>query len=321
VKPSPTSEHLAGRTPAGEWPPLPLDGWADTYATLHMWTQVVGKIRLACAPTQNHSWHVTLYPTPRGLCTGPIPDGPRTFEMHFDFIAHQLRVTVSDGSTAAVALEPISVAEFHRLVMEALSGLGIHVKIWTRPQEVERAVPFEQDFEHAAYDPDAALRHWQILTHTERVLQNFRSDFVGKVSPIHWFWGGFDLAHTRFSGRTAPTHPGGIPNMADRIAVEAYSHEVYSVGFWPGGPAVPEPAYYAYAYPEPDGFAEADVRPEGARYSEALREFILPYDAVRTSPDPDGALLAFARSTYDAAARLGNWPRDALERRPDPSTG
>ncbi len=312
--------HKIPRSPAPHWPPLPLDGWADTFATLHMWTQVVGKVRLARAPAQNHSWHVTLYLTARGLSTGPIPDGARTFEVLFDFIAHEFRVAVSDGTSASVALEPISVAEFHRRVMAALTGLGIHVHIWTQPQEVEPAVRFEEDQEHASYDADAAWRHWMILVQTERVLQSFRSTFIGKASPIHWFWGGFDLAHTRFTGRTAPRHPGGVPNMANRIAVEAYSHEVYSVGFWPGGPAVPEPAFYAYAYPEPEGFADARVLPEGAYYSTDLREFILPYEVVRTAPDPDAALLAFAHSTYEAAARLGGWPSEALERQPEPPT-
>jgi hypothetical protein len=309
-----TAGRAAHAEEGGSWPPLPLESWADTLATLHMWTQVIGKVRLAFAPMQNHWWQVVLHLTSRGLTTTAIPAGARTFQIDLDFIGHELRIEVSDGSSRAFPLAPMSVADFHHRLLADLSELGIEPHVWTRPQEVETAVPFDEDHHNASYDPDAAHRHWRILAHAERVLQTFRSDFLGKASPIHFFWGGFDLAHTRFSGRTAPRHPGGVPNMVDRIAVEAYSHEVYSVGFWPGSAAVPEPAFYAYVYPEPPGFPEAAVQPEGAVYSDALREWILPYDRVRLAADPDGALLAFARTTYEAGAELGRWPRAELER-------
>jgi hypothetical protein len=298
------------------WPPLPLREWEETYATLHMWSQVVGKVRLALAPQQNHSWHVPLYLTARGLTTSPIPAAGRTFEIELDFVSHELQVSVSDGARRAFPLEPMSVAEFHRRLMNALAELEIEVEIWTRPQEVEVAIPFEEDLTHASYDPDAAHRHWQILAQIERVLQSFREGFVGKTSPTHFFWGSFDLAHTRFSGRRAPCHPGGVPNLADHVVQEAYSHELHSLGFWPGGGPVEGPAFYAYAYPEPPGFSAAPIEPEGSYYFEPLKEFILPYDVVRSAADPDAALLAFARSTYAAAASLGGWPRGELETDP-----
>jgi hypothetical protein len=303
------------REVAGEqWPALPLAAWSDTLATLHMWTQVVGKVRLALAPMQNHWWQVPLYLTARGMTTSAMPAGRRTLQIDFDFISHQLQLAVSDGSFRVMPLAPHSVADFYRQLMYALDELGVAVRIWTTPQEVEVATPFEKDLAHASYDPEFARRHWQILSQIERVLQRFRTDFIGKSSPIHFFWGGFDLAVTRFSGREAPPHPGGVPNMADWVAREAYSHEVHSVGFWPGSEALREPAFYAYAYPEPVGFRDAAVVIEGAYYSTDLQEFVLPYESVRSSPDPDERILEFARSTYEAAATLGEWPRSALER-------
>jgi hypothetical protein len=298
-----------------QWPALPLEEWSDTFVTLHMWTQVVGKVRLALAPMQNHWWQVPLYLTARGMTTSAMPAGRRTLQIDFDFISHELQLMMSDASSRVMPLAPHSVAGFYRQLMYALEELGVPVRIWTKPQEVEVAIPFERDLENASYDPDFAWRHWQILSQAERVLQRFRSDFIGKCSPIHFFWGSFDLAVTRFSGREAPPHPGGVPNMADWIAREAYSHEVHSVGFWPGNKVLPEPAFYAYAYPEPEGFRDAPGMAEGAYYSDDLREYILPYEAVRSAPDPDGRILEFARSTYEAAATLGGWPRSAIERR------
>jgi hypothetical protein len=305
----------SGRVAAEQWPALPLAEWSDTLATLHMWTQVVGKVRLALAPMQNHWWQVPLYLTARGLTTSPMPAGRRTLQIDFDFISHQLQLAVSDGSSRVMPLAEHSVADFYRQLTYALEELEITVRIWTMPQEVEVATPFEKDLANASYDPDFAHRHWQILAQAERVLQRFRTDFVGKCSPIHFFWGSFDLALTRFSGREAPPHPGGVPNMADWIAREAYSHEVYSVGFWPGNKALPEPAFYAYAYPEPEGFRDAGLTTEGAYYHDELKEYVLPYESVRYAPDADERILEFARSTYEAAATLGRWPRLALERR------
>jgi hypothetical protein len=300
------------------WPSLSLEAWSDTCATLHMWTQIVGKIRLAQTTWTNHSWHVTLYLTSTGLTTSPIPYGTRTFEIAFDFVAHELRIITSDGGRGGVPLEPQSVATFHRRLMEALSALGIRVVIYGKPNEVAEAIPFDEDEVHRAYDPEYANRFWRVLVQADRVLKRFRARFIGKCSPVHFFWGAPDLAVTRFSGRPAPPHPGGIPNLPDRIAREAYSHEVSSVGFWPGGGPIAYPAFYAYAYPEPSGFPAAPVSPEGAFYSTDLKEFILPYDVVRTAPSPDDALLAFAQSTYEAAANLAKWDRSALERSEGP---
>ncbi|HXW06632.1 MAG TPA: DUF5996 family protein [Vicinamibacterales bacterium] len=296
------------------WPALPLDAWADTCATLHMWTQIVGKIRLAGSAFINHSWHTTLYVTSRGLTTSPIARGWRTFEIAFDFIDHQLIVTSSDGGVARLPLEPQSVAAFYSRVREALRGLGLEMRISAVPNEVPDAIPFARDETHRAYDAGSVARFWRILVQSDRVMKTFRGRFIGKCSPVHLFWGALDLAVTRFSGRPAPEHPGGIPNLPDRITREAYSHEVSSCGFWAGGGAVQYPAYYAYAYPEPAGFASAPVRPAGAFYSAELREFILPYDTVRQAEDPDGTLLEFLQSTYEAAADLGAWDRAALER-------
>ena len=299
--------------PREVWPSLPLEEWADTYATLHMMTQVVGKIRLARAPAVNHWWHVPLYVTARGLSTSAMPHGDRTFQIDFDFVDHALRIDVSDGGRRRIDLRSQPIADFYAEVMEALRGLGVPVGIWPRPVEVETAIPFDRDVQHATYEPEHAHRCWQVLRRADRALAEFRSGFVGKCSPVHFFWGSFDLAVTRFSGRRAPEHPGGIPNLADRVAREAYSRECSSCGFWPGSGAVQEPAFYAYAYPEPAGYPEHPVRPRDAYYSREMREYILPYEAVRRAPDPDRMLAEFFGSTYEAAAELGRWDRPELE--------
>jgi hypothetical protein len=281
-----------------------------------MWTQVVGKIRLAQASAINHWWHVALYVTARGLTTSPVPHGARTFAIEFDFNRHRLEITKSDGSARSFALEAYPVAEFYDRVVTALAELDLPVKIWTRPVEVESTIPFERDHEHAAYDPEQANRLWRILVQTDRVMQDFRGGFLGKASPVHFFWGSFDMAVTFFSGRRAPPHPGGIPNLGDWVTREAYSHECSSAGFWPGGGPVPEPVFYAYAYPEPDGYGSRPVEPEQAFYSAEMREFLLRYEDVRRSENPDRTLLAFFRSTYRATAELSGWDRPALEREP-----
>jgi hypothetical protein len=295
------------------WPELPYAAWQDTAQTLQLWTQIVGKIRLARTPWLNHSWHVTLYVTARGLTTSPIPDGARTFQIDFDFVDHVLWVRTSDGHFRQVVLKPMTVAEFYGDVLHALADLGITVKINGKPNEVPDAIPFAEDRAHASYDRDYANRFWRVLSASNEVFAQFRTGFLGKASPVHFFWGSFDLAVTRFSGRKAPRHPGGVPNLPDDVAQEAYSHEVSSAGFWPGGGAIDYPAYYSYAYPAPDGFASAPVRPPKAFFSKELGEFVLPYDAVRTAADPRAALLDFLQSTYDAAADLGKWDRAALE--------
>jgi hypothetical protein len=297
-----------------EWPALPLDDWRATYETLHLWTQVVGKTRLALAPTENHWWHVTLYVTPRGLTTSAMPAGGRTFAVDFDFIDHRLYVRASDGGVSVVPLVEQSVADFHAAYGAALRALGISAAIGALPNEVEVAIPFAEDRTHASYDADAAKRCWRVLVQADRVFKRFRGGFVGKSSPVHFFWGSFDLALTRFSGRRAPPHPGGAPNCPAYVMLDAYSHECSSAGFWPGGGAVAEPVFYAYAYPEPGGYRDRRVEPTAAYYSREMGEFILPYDAVRAAPDPDVVLLEFLRSTYEAAAELGNWDRAALER-------
>jgi hypothetical protein len=299
---------------AEAWPSLPLEEWSDTAATLHMWMQIVGKVRLVQSPWVNHSWHVTLYVTARGLTTSPIPHGDRSFEIDFDFVGHRLRVRSSDGREAGFPLEPQTVATFYARLMEQLATLGLPVKIYAKPNEIADAIPFAEDNTHRAYDRDYANRFWRILVQAERVLETFRARFIGKCSPVHVFWGAPDIAVTRFSGRTAPEHPGGIPNLPDWITREAYSHEVSSCGFWAGGGAIAYPSFYSYAYPEPPGFAQAPVKPEAAFYSNDLREFILPYDAVRESGDPDATLLEFLQTTYEAAANLARWDRAALER-------
>ncbi len=296
------------------WPGLPLEDWSETCATLHLWTQIVGKIRLVQSPWINHSWHVTLYVTATGLTTSPIPYGTRVFQIDFDFIARQLTVRSSDGVTGAIPLQPQSVATFYKRLMEEMDRLGLHVKIQVKPCEVADPIPFDQDETHCAYDAQYATRFWRILVQADRVFRQFRARFIGKCSPVHYFWGAPDLAVTRFSGRPAPLHPGGIPGLPDWVTREAYSHEVSSCGFWPGGGTVPYPAFYAYAYPEPEGFAVATVMPDAAFYSADFREFILPYEAVQKAESPDDMLLAFLQSSYEAAARLGKWDRASLER-------
>jgi hypothetical protein len=298
---------------AAEWPGLPYAAWKDTCQTLHLWTQIVGKIRLARTAWLNHSWHVTLYVSARGLTTSPIPDGTRTFQIDFDFIDHVLSVRTSDGQVREIPLAPMTVADFHAHLFRALAQVGIEVRINETPSEIADAVPFPEDRVHASYDRDYANRFWRVLLRSHEAFTHFRTGFLGKASPVHFFWGSFDLAVTRFSGRSAPRHPGGVPNLPDAVAQEAYSHEVSSAGFWPGGGAIDYPAYYSYAYPAPDGFAAARVRPDATFYSKDLGEFILPYDAVRTAPDPEAALMDFLQSTYDAAADLGHWDRAALE--------
>jgi len=298
------------------WPALPLEAWRDTYDTLHMWTQVVGKLALALSPLTNHYWNTALQITPRGLATLPLPVGRRLVTVTFDFVSHQLGVESSDGGHTTVSLEPRPVAEFYRLVMDALAGLDVRARIWTRPAEVPNPIRFEADTIHRSYDPAAAGAFLQVLVGIRRVLDPFRARFLGKTSPVHFWWGGFDLAHTRFSGRRAPLHPGGIPNLADTVTRESYSHECISMGWWLGGGSTPilEPAFYAYAYPEPPGCPDAVIAPVSAGYDLRMREWILPYEAVRRAPDPDAALLEFAQSTYQAAADLGRWERALLER-------
>jgi hypothetical protein len=295
-----------------DWPDIAYEAWAPTAATLHMWTQIVGKVRMALTPPVNHWWHVPLYVTGRGLTTSPVPWKGRSFEIAFDFIAHRLEVICSDGRIEALPLEPRSVADVYAWLMAALGRLGITVRIWTTPCEVPQPIAFEKDVLHRSYDPDAAQRFWRVLVHADRVLKQFRGRFIGKASPTHFFWGSFDLASTRFSGRSAPPHPGSEVLPAS-VSQEAYSHEVWSGGFWPGGQGA-EAVFYAYAYPEPAGFRDAAVRPGAASYETALGEFVLPYEAVRRSRAPDYALLNFFQSTYDAAADLGHWPRTALDR-------
>ena len=299
---------------AERWPELPYAAWKDTRDTLQLWTQIVGKIRLALTPWLNHSWHVTLYVTARGLTTSPIPYAGRSFQIDFDFIDHVLWLRTSEGHFRQLMLAPMPVAEFYADVMNALAELGIKVTINTMPNEIADCIPFDQDRTHKSYDRDYANRFWRVLLSANEVLAHFRTAFLGKVSPVHFFWGSFDLAVTRFSGRLAPRHPGGVPNLPDDVAQEAYSHEVSSAGFWPGGGGpVDYPAFYSYAYPAPDGFANARVKPAQAFFSKELGEFLLPYDAVRTASDPDEALMEFLRSTYAAAADLAAWDRKALE--------
>lgn len=298
---------------AADWPTLPLEGWQDTYATLHMWTQIVGKTRLASAPMENHWWQVALYVTPRGLTTSTMPAGARTFAVDFDFIDHALLLRTSDGAVRSLPLTARPVAEFYQAYRAMLHAANLDVKLMPVPVEVEVAIPFLEDRTHASYDPAAAQRCWRVLVQADRVLKRFRGRFRGKASPVHFFWGGFDLAATRFSGRPAPLHPGGVPNCPDYVMYEAYSHECSSCGFWPGNAALPEPAFYAYAYPAPDGFKDYPVaRP--AYFHDTLGEFVLPYEAVRTAASPDDLLLGFLQSTYEAAADLGHWDRAALER-------
>ena len=301
-----------------QWPSLPLEAWSDTYATLHLWTQILGKIRLTLSPWINHCWHVTLYVTARGLTTSSIPHGVRTFELDLDFIDHELTIRSSDGGRGGFPLQPQSVAAFYARLMDAMGRLDLPVRISRTPNEVAEPIRFDRDEVHRAYDPVSANRFWRVLVQADRVFKTFRGHFIGKCSPVHYFWGAPDLAVTRFSGRVAPEHPGGIPNLPDWITREAYSHEVSSCGFWPGGGAIDHAAFYAYAYPAPAGFADARVEPEQASFNKDLGEFILPYDAVRLSKTPDETLLRFLQSTYEAAADLAQWDRGALERETDP---
>jgi hypothetical protein len=296
------------------WPDLPLGEWADTYATLHMWLQIVGKIRLRQCPWVNHSWNATFYVTSSGLSTSPIPADTRTFQIDFDFLRHRLHIQASDGRMAEFPLEPQPVAEFYRRLAGEMKALDLPFRIHSKPNEVPEPIRFDEDETHRAYDSECANRFWRVLVQADRVLKEFRGRFIGKCSPVHLFWGALDLAVTRFSGRRAPTHPGGIPNLPDAVTREAYSHEVSSCGFWPGGGAISYPAFYSYAYPEPAGFSQAMVRPAAAFYSPDLREFVLPYDAVRDAKNPDSTLLEFLQTTYEAAATLGSWDRQSLER-------
>lgn len=298
---------------AERWPELPYAAWKPTYETLHLWTQIVGKIRLAREPWLNHSWQVALYVTARGLTTSPIPAGGRAFQIDFDFVDHVLWVRTSDDHARQVMLVSKPVAEFYGEVMEALAELGLETAIATLPSEIVDGIPFDRDTVHASYDPDHANRFWRILLSTHEVLARFRTGFLGKVSPVHFFWGGFDLAVTRFSGRRAPLHPGGVPRLSDAVTREAYSHEVSSAGFWPGGGPIDYAAFYSYTYPTPEGFASASVQPPQAFFSQDFGEFLLPYDAVRMASDPEATLMTFLQSTYEAAADLGKWDRAALE--------
>ncbi|MFL5044936.1 MAG: DUF5996 family protein [Xanthobacteraceae bacterium] len=297
------------------WPDLPLAAWSETCETLHRWTQIVGKVRMASTPLVNHWWNVTFYVTARGLTTSAVPQGPRTFEVTFDFIEHRLRIETSDGSSESIALVPMSVADFYAEFMRRLRRLDINVHVWTMPSEIENAVPFDEDRVHAHYDAGYAQRFWRALLHADRVFNIFRGRFIGKASPVHFFWGSFDLAVTRFSGRTAPPLTGTSPNVAAWVMREAYSHEVSSCGFWPGNGGYGRPAFYVYAYPEPPGYGDTRLRTAEAFYDGGLGQFILPYAAVRQSPDPDALLLSFLQETYAAAADLAGWDRQALERR------
>ena len=291
------------------WPALPLDAWEPTRATLHMWTQIVGKVRLALSPYLNHWWQVPLYVSARGLTTSAIPYKDQSFEVEFDFIDHHLAIATSSGATRTLKLAPKSVAAFHAEFMAALQSLGIEVRIWTMPMEIPNPIAFEKDTVHASYDPDDVARFWRVLMSVDAVLKEFRGGFIGKASPVHFFWGSFDLAVTRFSGRRAPDMP-----QADVITREGYSHEVSSVGWWPGDDSTKYPAFYAYAAPEPDGFGKAPVRPAAAFYDTEASQFRLKYDDVRAAASPRNALLDFCQSTYEAAATLGRWNRSELER-------
>lgn len=296
------------------WPELPYRAWEETRYALHRWTQVVGKVRMELAPWINHSWGVTLYLSARGLTTGPIPHGERVFQLDFDLLDHRLVATADRGERAEVPLRARSVASFHRELLAALEGLDLAVEIDPDPQEVPDPIPFPEDDRERSYEPAHATALWRAFLQADRVFRAFRARFIGKCSPVHYFWGAMDLAVTRFSGREAPEHPGGIPNLADEVTREAYSHEVSSAGFWPGGPDAPAPFFYSYAYPEPDGFRDAEIPPDAASYREELGEWVLPYGAVRDASDPDAALPAFLQATYAAAADLGDWDREALER-------
>nr|QOL00269.1 hypothetical protein [uncultured organism] len=297
-----------------EWPALPYSAWRPTCETLHLWTQIVGKIRLELTPWLNHSWHVPLYVTARGLSTSVIPYEGEDFEIRFDFIDHVLDIETSSGGRGRIRLAPQPVCDFYAAVMKALGDLGIVVQITGLPCEIPGAIPFSADREHASYDADAAHRFWRALLQADRVFKKFRTGFIGKASPVHFFWGSFDLAVTRFSGRTAPPFTGKVPGLSTAVMVEAYSHEVSSAGFWPGGGGIDYASFYSYAYPAPDGFKDAAVSPQGAFFSEALGEFLLPYEEVRNARDPEASLLSFLQSTYEAAAETAHWDRARLEK-------
>jgi len=317
-----STPHISLANPRDAWPALPQSAWSDTCATLQLWMQVVGKIRLALTPPINHTWNVTLYPTVRGVTTSPMPYGSRTLQIDFDFIDHVLLLQTSDPSSRTIALTPMTVADFYRRVMSALDELHTPVRVWPVPCEIPNCIPFEQDDTHQAYDPVYAQRFFYVLLQTTRVFTEFRSRFRGKVSPVHLFWGALDLACTRFSGRTAPPHP-SMPGLPDRVTRDAYSHEVSSCGFWPGAAAPPAPGsseptfieafFYSYAYPEPPGYAQSAAGPSSAHYDSAFGEFIFSYEAMRQSSNPDAALLDFLQSTYDAAANCARWDRAALD--------
>jgi hypothetical protein len=298
---------------SANWPELQYSAWRETIATLQLWMQIVGKVRLSLTPWVNHSWQVPLYVTARGLGTSPIPFGTEILELEFDFISHRLLARTSVGEERALVLEPRSVADFYARVIELLKSVRVAVSINQRPNEIPDPIRFSQDRVHSAYDAAAAHRFWRALVQTDRVFKLFRTAFLGKASPIHFFWGSFDLAVTRFSGRRAPPHPGGVPGLPDAVTREAYSHEVSSAGFWPGGESFPEAVFYSYAYPEPPGFREKRVTPVAARFDTKLGEFVLPYEAVRTAGDPDATLLEFLSSTYSAAADSAKWDRATLE--------
>jgi hypothetical protein len=297
-----------------QWPDLPHAAWSDTCDTLLLWVQIVGKVRIACTPLVNHWWNATLHVTSRGLIAPAMPYRDRTFDVVFDFIAHELRIETSDGRTEILALHPMAVADFYAAFMQALRRLDIDVHIWTMPSEIENAIPFGQDRTHAHYDSVYAQRFWQALVQVNRLFNQFRARFIGKVSPVHFFWGSFDLAVTRFSGRTAPPLKGSTPNLAPWVMAEAYSHEVSSCGFWPGNGGYGKAAFYVYAYPEPAGYGDSSLKTGEAYYDKNLGQFILPYDAVRQASDPDRLLLDFLQETYAAAADLAKWDRNALER-------
>lgn len=298
---------------ASDWPALPAEEWGETLAALHLWTQVVGKVRMVCGPWLNHSWGVTLYVTSRGLGTSLVPYGAQSFEIDFDFVDSRLRARSTSGRAAEFELTPMSVASFHARTLDAMASLGMPVEINPMPNEIPDAVAFPEDTRERRYDPDHARALWGALVQAQRVLTRFRAGYLGKASPVHLFWGAFDLAVTRFSGRLAPEHPGGMPNFPDDVAREAYSHEVTSCGFWPGNASAPTPIFYAYAYPTPEGFADARVEPDAAFWLSELGEFALPYEAVRLSATPDATLLDFLESTHAAAASLAGWDRPQLE--------
>ena len=296
---------------AEAWPALPIAAWADTCATLQLWMQIVGKVRMALTPPINHCWNVTLYPTVRGLTTSPMAHGGLMLQIDFDFLDHVLHIETNRGESRTIPLQPMTVAAFYERFMAELASVAASVPIWRLPQEVANPIAFDEDVVHQAYDAEYAQRFWRVLLQTTRIITQFRARFVGKVSPVHMFWGAMDLACTRFSGRTAPQHP-GVPGLADRVTRDAYSHEVSSCGFWPGAPGM-DAMFYSYAYPEPPGYAQSPIKPDFASFDKKFGEFVMPYEAMRQSPDPDAALMEFLQSTYEAAANGARWDRVGLE--------